>query len=971
MCWIYFIKGMNDSSSHSVVGLIEEKESNDLCIIFEGGHESASVLTYSDFFKLSTNICTFLKTLKTKEDGNTFIIGHTVTNSCLAPALLYGILKAECAFLSFDNTFDKQLVQNLIDKACISYLITLKEQSETLRDRWKDIFSLNHPSTEFGHHFVVHKLRSNSPNTILPDTNIAYSITTSGTTGIPKLVFVPHSSIYPNILDFSRIYNLKPSDIFFTASPLTFDPSLVDIFTCLHSKATILLISDEIKAIPERISVILKNYRIKGFQCTPSFFLSISSLYNPSSELRLIAVGGERFPSIGFIKIWKSGKNISFINLYGITEVSSWAFANYVNFNDEECDLGQPLSETNYEIKENILYLSSQTRFCYVDNEIKPVFSRCTGDLVEERKGKLFYVGRKDSLVKRNGKRLNLIEIEKCVIKNKNVLFCSAIVSSKDLIVIIKSTESMILEKEVRDSLRHLPPYYSPSKIIILKKLPLTSNGKVDVAACLGLYNKKTSNIRVNEYVETFYKILNEFGFEAEKIDKTHQLAKYGLDSTQAVIISERLQNEMKTELPGLTESILINNLLKTEEYLSDSILGKSNQPSHKIIKLNTDEKKCQCIFTVKAFSFGKSNISYEHSSCDICGNCSSRYLPYSEIPKTFETVIKTLKVDWKVNTGKCIDACPLVVVKDEMELVIIGSHSHKLMAVDIKIGEVLWETKVGDRIEGSACLSPCSNFVLVGCYDCNLYLVNLVTGVIFKKLPTDGLVKCCPTVISKKFFFGCYGGSLYGIEINTGRLKVEKKPLSRGPIYSQISAFGNNLLVLTLRGFLMSINKDSFRINWALQYQQPFFSSPITDQDWIVVANVSGKIVKLDWNKDEKWSLQLPNQIYSSPIKYENLFLIGCNDCCVYGIHFTTGDIIWKYNVDSPVFSSPCLLGNLFAFVSTRGRVYVLDVNGKPNEDFNLVLNGEVFSSIVPLRNKFFIGCRDDNLYSIQLENR
>ena len=72
----------------------------------------------------------------------------------------------------------------------------------------------------------------------------------------------------------------------------------------------------------------------------------------------------------------------------------------------------------------------------------------------------------------------------------------------------------------------------------------------------------------------------------------------------------------------------------------------------------------------------------------------------------------------------------------------------------------------------------------------------------------------------------------------------------------------------------------------------------------------------------------------------------------------------------DSPVFSSPCLVGNLFAFASTKGRIYITDEKGKRYEELNLILGGEIFSSIVPLRNTFFIGCRDDNLYSVQLDN-
>ena len=44
-----------------------------------------------------------------------------------------------------------------------------------------------------------------------------------------------------------------------------------------------------------------------------------------------------------------------------------------------------------------------------------------------------------------------------------------------------------------------------------------------------------------------------------------------------------------------------------------------------------------------------------------------------------------------------------------------IGSHSHKFFAVDLKCGTVMWSTELGDRVEGSACLSPCGQRVVVG----------------------------------------------------------------------------------------------------------------------------------------------------------------------------------------------------------------------------------------------------------------
>ena len=47
--------------------------------------------------------------------------------------------------------------------------------------------------------------------------------------------------------------------------------------------------------------------------------------------------------------------------------------------------------------------------------------------------------------------------------------------------------------------------------------------------------------------------------------------------------------------------------------------------------------------------------------------------------------------------------------------MVFIGSHSHKFSAVSMATGNAKWEITLGDRIESSACMSRCGNYVIVG----------------------------------------------------------------------------------------------------------------------------------------------------------------------------------------------------------------------------------------------------------------
>ena len=71
----------------------------------------------------------------------------------------------------------------------------------------------------------------------------------------------------------------------------------------------------------------------------------------------------------------------------------------------------------------------------------------------------------------------------------------------------------------------------------------------------------------------------------------------------------------------------------------------------------------------------------------------------------------------WGTCLYKCIDASPLVVCapwRCEGE-VFIGSHSYTFMCSRLSDGKVLWESRLGDRIESSAALSLCGRYVIVG----------------------------------------------------------------------------------------------------------------------------------------------------------------------------------------------------------------------------------------------------------------
>ena len=74
------------------------------------------------------------------------------------------------------------------------------------------------------------------------------------------------------------------------------------------------------------------------------------------------------------------------------------------------------------------------------------------------------------------------------------------------------------------------------------------------------------------------------------------------------------------------------------------------------------------------------------------------------------------MRVKWSYDTGKCVDASPLVVRRGQATpITFIGSHSGVFVALCVVSGRCLWRVQLSDRIESSACVSADGAHVFVG----------------------------------------------------------------------------------------------------------------------------------------------------------------------------------------------------------------------------------------------------------------
>ncbi|CAF1428650.1 unnamed protein product [Adineta steineri] len=203
-----------------------------------------------------------------------------------------------------------------------------------------------------------------------------------------------------------------------------------------------------------------------------------------------------------------------------------------------------------------------------------------TGDLVRiDNNGLLHYQGRKDHQIKLRGQRIELGEIERCLLNITSISACVVIKWNDDHLVAYAQS-SYVNEEELREHCQsHLPPHMIPSMFIILDKLPLNPNGKIDRKLLPSPeFSSLTDNIDGNVPRNTLEQQLQNIFSQAFHIESPHveipfgQLGGTSLGAIHALtLIRQQISNKVDIGLlftnPSIRQlAIAIESLLVFEE---------------------------------------------------------------------------------------------------------------------------------------------------------------------------------------------------------------------------------------------------------------------------------------------------------------------------------------------------------------------------------------------------------------------
>lgn len=244
--------------------------------------EEQERLTYKELDYFATRITTCLQRRGTLDN----VIGVFSRQSPKLIALLLGILKIPAAFAPVGLEWPSKMAADFV-KSLHSVIQAVVVQNE-LVENFNNIVQLLNANTKVRFARVEDKFLATFGFAVFVNTdectvgfvqNLAYVMQTSGTTGSPKTVQVPHKCIVPNVTSLASIFNVSTEDCVALISPYTFDPFIVQLFIALVTGASIAIIPEYIQTQPNKLckllfdqldTTILQVCTIEGIKAKPA-----------------------------------------------------------------------------------------------------------------------------------------------------------------------------------------------------------------------------------------------------------------------------------------------------------------------------------------------------------------------------------------------------------------------------------------------------------------------------------------------------------------------------------------------------------------------------------------------------------------------------------------------------------------------------------------------------------------------------
>ncbi|MDH1459526.1 non-ribosomal peptide synthase/polyketide synthase [Delftia tsuruhatensis] len=438
-------------------------------------------------------------------------VGVALERSVDMVAGLLAVLKAGGAYVPLDMEYPVDRLAYIAQDSGIALLLTERKARQRLPfAQALNVVELDGLDLDAG--------PDHNPGVAVHGEHLAYVIYTSGSTGRPKGAANRHAALSNCMAWMQDHYRLTRADAVLHKAAFGFDVSAWEIFWPLTAGVRLVVARPGDHRDPERIVALIRRHQITTLNFVPAMlqaFLAHEGI-EEETRLRYVICGGEAMPAETQREALRRLHGVSLQNLYGPTEaaihVTHWTCR---DDGRSPVPIGRPVSATKALVLgqdlglvpagvAGELYLGGQalaqgylgrpglSAERFVADPFDQGGGRLyrTGDLVRwNDEGQLEYLGRLDHQVKIRGFRIELGEIEARLLAQPQVRE-SVVVARKGpagmhLAAYVSAHEGLqVTAAELRERLAlELPDYMVPAAIMVLDRLPLNANGKVDRAA--------------------------------------------------------------------------------------------------------------------------------------------------------------------------------------------------------------------------------------------------------------------------------------------------------------------------------------------------------------------------------------------------------------------------------------------------------------------------------------------------------
>ena len=466
-------------------------------------------LTYAELNTAANRLAHVLRGLGV---GPNVLVGICIERSVEMVVGLLAVLKAGGAYAPLDPVYPKErLAFMLADLQTPVLLCRNRAMADGLSYSGAVL-----PVDEW-HQIAADQSPENPVSAVEPD-NLAYVLYTSGSTGQPKGVLIPHRAVVNYLTWCTAAYSADQGRGSPVHTPIGFDLTITSLFPPLLAGRSAVLVRED--PTLEALTAALRAGDFSLVKLTPAHLEALShKLPAEQSGLltRTFVIGGEALlgENLGFWR--KQNPGVRLINEYGPTEATVGCCVYEVPpgmVPASAVPIGRPIANVRlYVLDRNLqpvpigvpgeLYIAGDglalgyhrrpeltaERFIQDPFSSEPEARMYkTGDLVRYRPdGNLVFLGRLDDQVKIRGFRVELNEIEAALVGHPGIREAAVIASEgapgdRRLVAYVVTRQARTLtELQVRSFIKQrLPDYMLPARYVFLESLPLTSNGKVD-----------------------------------------------------------------------------------------------------------------------------------------------------------------------------------------------------------------------------------------------------------------------------------------------------------------------------------------------------------------------------------------------------------------------------------------------------------------------------------------------------------